>query len=875
MFLKTGVIMTHLELREKFKEFFKSKKHTIEKSSSLIPIDDPNLLFTTAGMLQFKPYYAGIKKAPYSRAATIQKCFRLSDLENIGKTARHHTFFEMFGNFCFMGDYFKKEAIEFAWEFSTQVIKLPKERIYVSIYEKDNDAFKIWNEHIGIPKEKIVRLGKKDNFWGPAGDSGACGPCSELYIDMGEDKACSNHNCFVGCDCERYLEFWNLVFNEFFQDTEGNLSPLPNVGIDTGMGLERLCYIVQEAESNYQTDVMKPIVDSIVKKLNVKYEDKNKTKINLIADHLRALVFVISEGCIPSNDGRGYVLKRLLRRALKTAGDLGYKGAFLNELTSSVVNVYKDIYDYLLKEEENVKKILKEEENKFISTISAGMNKLYALMEERKNTKVIEGKDAFMLFDTYGLPFDITEEEASDHGFTVDKAGFEEAMEEQKKRSRGIGENKKSKFEYVESFETKYVGEELNNLINGVKAKITALYQDNNKKEKIYNGKSIIITDISPFYGEMGGQIGDNGYIENSKKEIIKITDTQKKGNTIIHIADCGNYSLNEGEEIKLFVNFDRRNAIRKNHTATHVLQKVLELTLGSHINQAGSFVSEEYLRFDFTHPQSIPEETLLDIENKVNEMVFKSMPAVIKYMPKDEAVSSGAKALFGEKYPDIVRILDIGDGFSVELCGGSHLTNTSEIGYFHIVSEGSIASGVRRIEAITGLKAANEASKLFNKVKGLAQILNISKIDDIGIKTENLQNEVKKLHKEIKQLKTSSGNASSFIDNYENINGLRFYNLEFNEDIKEVRLYADTIKERVKDSLSIMISKTDSSNSILVQATGNALKEKKLSANNIIKDIIKASGGRGGGKDTFAQGSVENIEKAKEEINKLKNKWL
>ena len=875
MFLKTGVIMTHLELREKFKEFFKSKKHTIEKSSSLIPIDDPNLLFTTAGMLQFKPYYAGIKKAPYSRAATIQKCFRLSDLENIGKTARHHTFFEMFGNFCFMGDYFKKEAIEFAWEFSTQVIKLPKERIYVSIYEKDNDAFKIWNEHIGIPKEKIVRLGKKDNFWGPAGDSGACGPCSELYIDMGEDKACSNPNCFVGCDCERYLEFWNLVFNEFFQDTEGNLSPLPNVGIDTGMGLERLCYIVQEAESNYQTDVMKPIVDSIVKKLNVKYEDKNKTKINLIADHLRALVFVISEGCIPSNDGRGYVLKRLLRRALKTAGDLGYKVAFLNELTSSVVNVYKDIYDYLLKEEENVKKILKEEENKFISTISAGMNKLYALMEERKNTKVIEGKDAFMLFDTYGLPFDITEEEASDHGFTVDKAGFEEAMEEQKKRSRGIGENKKSKFEYIESFETKYVGEELNNLINGVKAKITALYQDNNKKEKIYNGKSIVITDISPFYGEMGGQIGDNGYIENSKKEIIKITDTQKKGNTIIHIADCGNYSLNEGEEIKLFVNFDRRNAIRKNHTATHVLQKVLELTLGSHINQAGSFVSEEYLRFDFTHPQSIPEETLLDIENKVNEMVFKSMPAVIKYMPKDEAVSSGAKALFGEKYPDIVRILDIGDGFSVELCGGSHLTNTSEIGYFHIVSEGSIASGVRRIEAITGLKAANEASKLFNKVKGLAQILNISKIDDIGIKTENLQNEVKKLHKEIKQLKTSSGNASSFIDNYENINGLRFYNLEFNEDIKEVRLYADTIKERVKDSLSIMISKTDSSNSILVQATGNALKEKKLSANNIIKDIIKASGGRGGGKDTFAQGSVENIEKAKEEINKLKNKWL
>ncbi|WP_300755285.1 alanine--tRNA ligase [uncultured Brachyspira sp.] len=857
--------MTHLELREKFKEFFKSKKHVIEKSSSLIPIDDPTLLFTTAGMLQFKPYYAGIKKAPYSRVATIQKCFRLSDLENIGKTARHHTFFEMFGNFCFMGDYFKKEAIEFAWEFSTQVIKLPIERIYVSIYEKDDDAFKIWNEHIGIPKEKIVRLGKKDNFWGPAGDSGACGPCSELYIDMGEEKGCGKPDCFVGCDCERYLEFWNLVFNEFFQDTDGNLSPLQNVGIDTGMGLERLCYIMQGVESNYQTDVMKPIVDAIIKKLNVKYEDKNKTKINLIADHLRALVFVLAEGCVPSNEGRGYVLRRLLRRALKTSSDFGHKGAFLNELTGAVIDVYKDIYDYLPKEEENIKRILKDEENKFLNTISAGMNKLYSVMEDNKDTKVIKGADAFMLFDTYGLPFDITEEEANDHGFTVDRAGFEEAMEEQKKRSRGTGEDKKSKFGYISNFDTKYVGEDLNNLINGVKAKVIS----------VYNNNTVIVTDVSPFYGEMGGQVGDNGYIETSDKKTIKVTDTQKKENTIIHILENNNHSFKEGEEITLFVNADRRMAIRKNHTATHILQRVLELTLGNHVNQAGSYVCEDYLRFDFTHPDSISEETLLNIENKVNEVVFKSMPAVIKYMSKEEAISSGAKALFGEKYPDTVRILDIGDGFSVELCGGSHLTNTSEVGYFHIVSEGSAASGVRRIEAITGLKAANEATKLFSKVKNLAHILNASKIEEITIRAENLQNEVKKLQKDIKQLKTSGASVTSFMDNYEDLGGIRFYNLEFNEDIKEVRLYADTIKERVKDSIAIMISKTDSSNSILVQLTGSAVKEKKLSANNIIKDIIKTAGGRGGGKDAFAQGSIENIDKAKEEINKLKSTWL
>ena len=864
--------MTHLELREKFKEFFKSKNHAIEKSSSLIPIDDPSLLFTTAGMLQFKPYYAGIKKAPYSRVATIQKCFRLSDLENIGKTARHHTFFEMFGNFCFMSDYFKKEAIEFAWEFSTEVINLPKEKIYVSVYEKDDEAFELWNKRIGIPKEKIVRLGKKDNFWGPAGDSGACGPCSELYIDMGEEKGCHKEGCYVGCDCERYLEFWNLVFNEFFQDTDGKLSPLQNVGIDTGMGLERLCYIMQGVESNYQTDVMKPIVDAISKKLNIKYEDKNKTKINLIADHLRALVFVIGEGCIPSNEGRGYVLRRLLRRALKTANDFGYKNAFLNEITDSVINVYGCIYDNLPKEENNIKRILKEEENKFINTISTGINKLYSVMEDSKD-KIIKGSDAFMLFDTYGLPLDITEEEASEHGFTIDKEGFEEAMESQRKRSRGIDSDKKSKFDYIENFETKYTGEDYDSIINGVDAKIVALYENGIKKETISNSKAIVITNISPFYGEMGGQVGDTGYIENSKLEKIKIIDAQKKENTIIHIVDCENYSLKVGEEIKLFVDLDRRNSIRKNHTATHILQKVLELTLGSHINQAGSFVCEDYLRFDFTHPDSINEETLISIENQVNEIVFKSMPAEIKFMPKEEAISSGAKALFGEKYPDTVRILNIGNGFSVELCGGSHLTNTAQVGYFHIVGEGSIASGVRRIEAITGIKAAKEATNLFNKVKSLIHILGASKIDELNIRAENLQNEIKKLQKENKSLKTSGSSSSLFMENYEDLNGIRFYNLEFNEDIKGIRLYADTIKERVKDSVSIMISKTDLSNSILAQVTGKALKN--ISANSIVKEIISAAGGRGGGKDTFAQGSIEDINKAKEEINKIKNKLL
>ena len=567
-----------------------------------------------------------------------------------------------------------------------------------------------------------------------------------------------------------------------------------------------------------------------------------------------------------------YVLRRLLRRALKTANDFGYKNAFLNEITDSVINVYGCIYDNLPKEENNIKRILKEEENKFINTISAGMNKLYSVMEDSKD-KIIKGSDAFMLFDTYGLPLDITEEEASEHGFKVDKEGFEEAMESQRKRSRGIDSDKKSKFDYIENFETKYTGEDYDSIINGVDAKIVALYENGIKKESVSNSKAIVITDISPFYGEMGGQVGDTGYIENSKLEKIKIIDAQKKENTIIHIVDCENYSLKSGEEIKLFVDLDRRNSIRKNHTATHILQKVLELTLGSHINQAGSFVCEDYLRFDFTHPDSINEETLISIENQVNEIVFKSMPAEIKFMPKEEAISSGAKALFGEKYPDTVRILNIGNGFSVELCGGSHLTNTAQVGYFHIVGEGSIASGVRRIEAITGIKAAKEATNLFNKVKSLTHILGASKIDELNIRAENLQNEIKKLQKENKSLKTSGSSSSLFMENYEDLNGIRFYNLEFNEDIKDIRLYADTIKERVKDSVSIMISKTDLSNSILAQVTGKALKN--ISANSIVKEIISAAGGRGGGKDTFAQGSIEDINKAKEEINKIKSKLL
>ena len=860
--------MTHHELRKKFFEYFKSKNHEIVESSSLIPIDDPALLFTTAGMLQFKPLYAGIKKASYSRAVTVQKCFRLSDLENIGKTARHHTFFEMFGNFCFGGDYFKKEAIEFAWEFSVDIIKLDKEKIYISVYEDDDDAYEIWNKHIGIPKEKIVRLGKADNFWGPAGASGACGPCSELYIDMGEEKGCKKPNCFVGCDCERYLEFWNLVFNEFFQDTDGTRTPLANVGIDTGMGLERLAYITQGVESNYQTDVMKPIVDSILKKLNVKYTETTKTKINVIADHLRALVFVMSEGVIPSNEGRGYVLRRLLRRALKAAGDLEFRQSFLSEITYSVVDTYKEIYPYLIEKEAGIKTILLTEEEKFYQTISVGMNKLYSIMDESKN-KTITGEQAFTLFDTYGLPFEITEEEAKDQGFTVDSDGFKNAMNEQRQRSRGKSVDKKS-FDYIEKCDVQYVGENYENISNGIKSSITALYQ-NDKKVSSLKGVGIIITKATPFYGEMGGQVGDTGIIKTENSKNIKVVDTQKKDGVTIHIVDTADTEISLEDNVELFIDLDRRNSIRKNHTGTHVLQRVLELKLGTHVSQAGSLVTENHLRFDFTHNKSITDDELLEIENEVNNVVFKSYPAIIKSMSKDDAIDAGAKALFGEKYDNTVRTLNIGNGFSFELCGGSHITNTSEIGYFHILSEGSISSGVRRIEATTGINAAKTASNILSEIKTLSKSIGVNKVNDIQLKMDKLTEDIKKLQKENKTLKMGGKSNNDFLASYKTINDIKYYSLHFDEDTKTTKEYTDVLKERVKEHIAIITSSFENTHSIMIQVAGTT----KVSANSLLKDIIAVSGGRGGGKDSFAQGSIENIEKARSFIESIEKDKL
>ncbi len=870
--------MKHVELRQKFFDYFKSRGHEIVASSPLVPIDDPTLLFTTAGMVQFKPLYAGIKEANYKRAASIQKCFRLSDLEQIGKTLRHHTFFEMFGNFAFMGDYFKKEAIEFAWEFSTSIIGLPKDKIYISVFESDDDAFELWHKHIGIDKSHIVRLGKADNFWGPAGDSGACGPCSELYIDMGQDKGCEKDDCFVGCDCERYLEFWNLVFNEFFQDTDGIQTPLPNVGIDTGMGLERLLYITQGVESNYQTDVMKPIVSSISNTLNVKYEGKNKEHINLIADHLRALVFVISENINPSNEGRGYVLKRLLRNALKTASDIGMKEPFLHSITDSVVNTYSPIYDYLKKEESNVKDILLLEEKKFYQTVLSGLSKLDDIINEKKEDSLntISGQEAFILFDTFGLPLDITIEEAKKKGFDIDKNGFDKEMEKQRIRSRGIDENKKDKYNFIENIKTEYIGEDYKKISNGIEANIIAIYEDEKSIDRTNKKEAIIITDATIFYAEMGGQVGDIGLIETANSQ-AKVLDTKKKNATIIHIVEIVKGEFSKNEKVSLKIDIDRHNAIRKNHTATHTLQRVLINKLGSHIKQAGSFVSEKYLRFDFTHFKAIEESELINIEASVNESIAKNYKVNIAHMNKNDAIKHGALALFDEKYGENVRVLTIGENayedgnFSCELCGGSHVDTLSDIGYFHIVSESSIASGVRRIEAITGLNAAIKASEALYINKSIIKNMSLNAPTDIKPRIGKFNADIKNLQKEIKELKSGSNANINFLDKFEKINDIIYYELYFDEDMATVRGYLDIIKERVKDHVAIAISSFKGTNSVFVQANGNAL-TKNISAVDILKSIQAKAQGRGGGKQTFAQGSIEDIEAAKKVIEDIKN---
>lgn len=857
------------DLRTSFITFFKERDHRIVPSSSLIPKDDPTLLFTTAGMVQFKPMFAGTVELEYTRAASIQKCLRTSDLENVGKTKRHCTFFEMLGNFSF-GDYFKKEAIQWAWEYSTDVIGFPKEDIWVSIYIDDDEAFDIWHKNIGLPKEKIVRLGKEDNFWGPAGDSGACGPCSELYLDRGPSFGCGKPDCKPGCDCERFLEFWNLVFNQYFQDTEGVLHPLPRTGIDTGMGLERLATLVQNVDSIYQTDELKGLVDYIVKTRNISYNGDAQIAVNVLVEHARALTFAISDGAYPSNEGRGYVLRRILRRALRYGRQIGIHEPFVYTIVDPLVAAMGKQYPELSDTKENVKAVIKGEEERFLETIENGMDRLEEIIKTltRKGESTISGNDVFVLYDTFGFPVEMTEEIARENGLRIDREGFEYKMEEQRNRGRQSWKGVEGRIDGV-------VGEILKKVQStqfegyekyDSESEIIVLSDFEGLKTHLNEGQEgILVVKNTPFYGESGGQVGDTGYIIGDSGT-FRVVDTKKSGDLIVHIGQVEKGTLQEGTKVRLSIDGLRRNLTRANHTATHLLQAALRHVLGQHVKQAGSLVDPQHFRFDFSHFKAMTQEEIQQVEAIVNEKIWAALPVNTAIIPLQEALNQGAMAVFDEKYSDIVRMVSISD-FSKELCGGTHVDNTAKIGVFRIMRESSPGAGVRRIEGVT-LKGVYE--RLIHEHAIVRRIMGLLEVNESNIekKVAEMLEKVSYLEKELEKAKAAGLKdiARELYTKAEHINSLKFVSASLqNMDAEALRTLADYIRE-LSDTLVVCLASSKENKAFIIAAATKGAIDKGIDCGAIIKTVSKEIGGGGGGRKDLAQAggkSPEHIAKA------------
>ncbi|MCX8122651.1 MAG: alanine--tRNA ligase [Spirochaetes bacterium] len=864
------------DLRTSFIDFFKEREHRIVPSSSLIPKDDPTLLFTTAGMVQFKPMFAGTVELEYTRAASIQKCLRTSDLEKVGKTKRHCTFFEMLGNFSF-GDYFKKEAIQWAWEYSTEVIGFPKEDIWVSIYLEDDEAFDIWHKTIGLPKEKIIRLGKEDNFWGPAGDSGACGPCSELYLDRGPSFGCGKPDCKPGCDCERFLEFWNLVFNQYFQDTQGVLHPLPRTGIDTGMGLERLATLVQNVDSIYQTDELKGLVDYIVKVRNIDYQGASQIAVNVLVEHARALTFAISDGAYPSNEGRGYVLRRILRRALRYGRQIGIHEPFVYTIVDPLVAAMGRQYPELSDTKENVKAVIKGEEERFLETIENGMDRLEEIIKTlvKKGEKVISGNDVFVLYDTYGFPVEMTEEIAVENGLRIDREGFEHKMEEQRTRGRQSWKGTDGKIDGVVSEilkrvqSTEFEGYEKYDL----ESEIVVLSNFEGLKAHLSEGENgIIVVGRTPFYGESGGQVGDTGYIESDNAR-FKVVDTKKSGDLIVHIGQLEKGSLHEGQRVRLSIDGIRRNLTRANHTATHLLQAALRTVLGQHVKQAGSLVAPDHFRFDFTHFKAMTPEELNHVEAIVNEKVWAALPVNTAIVPLQEALQQGAMAVFDEKYSDIVRMVSISD-FSKELCGGTHVDNTGKIGVFRIMRESSPGAGVRRIEGVT-LKGVYQ--RLVQDHTVVRRIMSLLEVNESNVekKIAEMIEKISFLEKELEKTKAQGLKdvAKELYSKAENINSVKFVRARLQDmDADALRTLADYVRE-LSDNVVVCLASSQENKAFIIAAATKGAIDKGIDCGAIIKTVAKEIGGGGGGRKDLAQAGgkdIQNIGKALDKCREI-----
>ena len=854
------------ELREMFLSFFESKGHLRLPSFSLIPQNDASLLLINSGMAPMKPYFKGEQEPPRKRVCTCQKCIRTGDIENIGKTARHGTYFEMLGNFSF-GDYFKHEAIAWSWEFLTspQWVGLDPDRLYPSVYVDDDEAWEIWNKEIGIPAERIFRFGKEDNFWEHG--AGPCGPCSEIYYDRGEKYGCGKPDCTVGCDCDRYIEVWNNVFSQFDNDGEGHYSDLIQKNIDTGMGLERLAVVCQGVDSLFDVDTVMNITHKVSELTGAFYGKSHEMDVSLrvITDHIRSATFMICDGVLPSNEGRGYVLRRLLRRAARHGKLLGVNEPFLYNVIDTVIHENECQYPELREKQAYITRVVKTEEENFAKTIDAGMKIFADLLAEHKakGESVFSGADAFKLYDTYGFPIDLTIEMCSDEGMSVDEQGFRDLMEEQRVRARkareALGDLGWAGIDFGKEMpETRFVGYDR----ECTEARILAIVADGEFREEIAAGaEAIIVLDKTTLYAEMGGQVADHGWIELGDS-CFKVSDVQKnKGGKYMHYGKLESGDLKLGDTVTARYCTKRRAAIRRAHSATHLLQKALRDVLGDHVHQAGSLVEPDFLRFDFTHFSAVTPEQLRQVEDAVNTAILAGYPVEVREMSLADARNSGATALFGEKYGDVVRVVSMGD-YSVELCGGTHLENTAMAGGFHISSEGSVASGVRRIEATTGLKTLE---RLHADIDTLASVAALFKANpaDVLAKVEQQAAELKEARRVIQQYKDkeSAGGADAMLKSAKEIGGLRVLTAKVEGDANALRKLGDALRD--KDSAVVAVMAAVNGEKITFQCVcGKDAVARGIRAGDIIKSITAIAGGKGGGKPDSAMGGGNDLSK-------------
>ncbi len=864
--------MTGNDIRDKFLNYFKQQGHRIIRSSSLVPRDDPTLLFTNAGMVQFKRVFIGEEKKDYTTATTSQKCVRAggkhNDLDNVGYTARHHTFFEMLGNFSF-GDYFKEKAIEYAWDLLVNGYGLPKDKLWVSVYLDDDEAYNIWHDHIGVPEERIVRLGEKDNFWA-MGDTGPCGPCSEILIDRGEEYACNSPDCTAGCDCDRYLEIWNLVFMQFNRDAAGHMTPLPKPSIDTGMGLERIAAIVQNVPNNYETDLIFPIIQKVESLSGTSYGASATSDIamKVIADHSRSAAFLIGDGVLPSNEGRGYVLRRIMRRAIRYGRNLGLSDRFLYKTTEVVIDLMKSAYPELTDNKAFITNVVKNEESRFTETLDNGLkllNDSIARLEADGKTEM-PGDIIFKLYDTYGFPTDIVKDVLRDKAMTLDMEGFDKAMARQRDRSRSVAAFSEMGDAYKNLAATGMKPEFVGYDVLSCNARVVMMVRKNAEVEEASAGDVIeLVTDKTPFYGEAGGQVGDRGAASGGNFEIaIKNTIKDPTGMTV-HQGEVVSGTVKKGDTVDLVVDKINRDAIARNHTATHILHAVLRQVLGDHVKQSGSLVAPDRLRFDFTHFSGVDHETLNQIETLVNDRIRENTPVFLEEMEAEDAFKSGATALFEEKYGDRVRVISLSD-FSRELCGGTHTARTGDIGLFKITGESSVAAGIRRIEALTGHTALSYIQQQSDILQKTAAMLK-DKPEGILPRLKKMMAEQKTLEKQVEHLKAAlaTKSAGAGDDEIRQVNGINVIVKKVSvEKPAMLRELADRFKDRIKSGIVVLGSVSDGKVMLITGVTKDLAG--RYHAGEIVKQLAAEVGGGGGGRPDMAQAGgtqPENLDKA------------